>query len=86
MDEEDDPVKKSLWILLYAYDNSLEMNFQPFYGVDQEDVQEQVKQFLDSQQPFVSEHHLQSALGGFNIHNTTLPGVIDADDDEGSGK
>ncbi|HLZ61081.1 MAG TPA: hypothetical protein VKR06_29375 [Ktedonosporobacter sp.] len=68
--------KKYLWILHYTYVNRPETKLHPFYAVDEADVQEQVKQFLDKEGLPISEYYLQPAPEGFDIRNTSLPGII----------
>jgi len=68
--------KKYLWILHYTSVNRPETKLHPFYATDEADVQEQVREFIGKEPSPISEYYLQPAPEGFDIRNTTLPGII----------
>jgi len=74
--EEEKTVEKFLWLLRYRQGNADLMNLQPFYAVDEADVQAQVKKFVKTARPHIKDQHLQPSFKGFIIHHTSLRGVV----------
>lgn len=74
--EEENVVKKFLWLLRYRQIDATIMALQPFYAVDEEDVRAQVKRFIEAARPRINEHYLQPAPDGFVIHHIALRGVV----------